>query len=573
MVATVGSIAIELSTNTHQFTDGFKKAATTVERQSARMSKAMVGIGNAMRGFAGGIVAGIGVGALTNTIKQIATAMGELEDIGNRAKASGLGTEFFQAIAFGAAEADVETETLNTSLAIFAKNMGLAQQGAGALYAGLSKLNPELLRAVLTAQDQEERLKLVADAMSRMTDATEKAALATTVFGRGGADMVRVLDGGRESLDKMVATARRLGIVISESAIKKAGELDDELTRQTQIINTQWNTALVNMGPILLRTATGVAHLTGQVAEASNKITAFANNPSWKTLLNLFPELTEEERKLKDTIAKAAGATEVAARSFADIQTDLLAAYGKLNELFALAEEGVEVNFDIGAALDNIGVLEAELVQFYRVTSSAAKAVRADLAQAFRASEIASMEAAGLTPRTLPTVTRYGEEDEIVDAIDEETGATRDVYHRIDRLDSNTAGYFDRLGGTVSYNFQNLQQAVDTLGAGVVALASSFRFQGFSQDSWEGRRLTFRNMSPPEMLPGMSMANLLPGNLATAATDQPIAPSAGEAGTVNVSVVVKPVLEGTRLSAQSAAEIKQAASAGANAALRSFYGR
>jgi hypothetical protein len=50
------------------------------------------------------------------------------------------------------------------------------------------------------------------------------------------------------------------------------------------------------------------------------------------------------------------------------------------------------------------------------------------------------------------------------------------------------------------------------------------------------------------------------------------ATSAGDAN-INVSVMVKPQIIGGRLSPQSEAEIKQAAAAGANAALRSFYGR
>ncbi|TKB22977.1 MAG: hypothetical protein E5V67_34640, partial [Mesorhizobium sp.] len=77
----------------------------------------------------------------------------------------------------------------NSALTIFAKNAGLAEKGTGALYAGLQKLNPQLLQNIINAKDQEERLKLVSDAMAQMTDATQKAALASVVFGKGGVEM------------------------------------------------------------------------------------------------------------------------------------------------------------------------------------------------------------------------------------------------------------------------------------------------------------------------------------------------------------------------------------------------
>jgi hypothetical protein len=65
MVATVGSIAIDLSTNVAKFASGFKSAATTVDRESNRMAKSIATVdraskaaGGVLSGFVGGIVAG-----------------------------------------------------------------------------------------------------------------------------------------------------------------------------------------------------------------------------------------------------------------------------------------------------------------------------------------------------------------------------------------------------------------------------------------------------------------------------------------------------------------------------------
>ena len=72
MVATVGSIAIDLSTNVAKFASGFKSAATTVDRESGRMAKSIARVdragkaaGSVLSGFVGGIAAG---GALAEAV-------------------------------------------------------------------------------------------------------------------------------------------------------------------------------------------------------------------------------------------------------------------------------------------------------------------------------------------------------------------------------------------------------------------------------------------------------------------------------------------------------------------------
>ncbi|RUX05473.1 hypothetical protein EOA30_12180 [Mesorhizobium sp. M8A.F.Ca.ET.059.01.1.1] len=71
MVATIGSIAIDLSTNASKFADGFKSSATTVEQQTARMAKSVAavekgvtGIGVTLKNFGAGLAAGVGLAAL-----------------------------------------------------------------------------------------------------------------------------------------------------------------------------------------------------------------------------------------------------------------------------------------------------------------------------------------------------------------------------------------------------------------------------------------------------------------------------------------------------------------------------
>jgi hypothetical protein len=223
------------------------------------------------------------------------------------------------------------------------------------------------------------------------------------------------------------------------------------------------------------------------------------------------------------------------------------------------------------------------------------------MAQQFRASENASMEALSRMPARnaggLPTV-HHGVEtvnakldpevmDDVEDAIRDETEATNrvaaratDVYRGIGTLDSHTAGYFDRLGSSISsavasaYN-RPLSYSSPP-GYQSEAEANSFKYSGsYSSDSnrWAGRGMTFAGPSEADIAYYNSVFGGRKYRVGGAEDASSITSGGTTSGAVNVNVVVKPVMEGSRLSGQSAAEIKQAASAGANAALRAYYGR
>jgi hypothetical protein len=619
MVATVGSISIDLSTNTAKFTQGFKASATTVEQQSKRMSNAVNGFSKASKaasgivsGFIGGIAAGgalAALGSLSAALGKARQSLSDFEEIGNRAKATGLGTETFQAISHGAALADVEQESLNKSLEIFAKNAGLAEQGTGAMYAGLKKLNPELLRSVLHATDQEQRLKLVADAMAGMTDATEKAALATAVFGRGGAEMVRVLDKGSQSIEQMKRQAQELGIIIPEDLIARAGELDDKLTTLSKVVDVNLSQALVKAAPLLVGAAQATATFATELNEVTTAINAFVDNPSMaefgKLMSSQFFSLTVGGKDVVDIVKDIAAASD---DTFASVTADIKEVSAELDYLIKQGEAGFEVRVDVDKAVAHLDVLQAKL-------TSLQNQARATLAEAYRASENASMaalDAASSGGSTQTTVTRYGGDTGDIDAdlkrerddaarwgvhrslLEGQKSATTDVGDDVDEAADTISGTFDSTGHYITGRYEEatrtqtstLVSALNSLsrgggsgggsggsGRGGSSVASDFSYSGNTlgtggSTSWAGRRFTYSVGGDSS---GSSSAYSVDSGSSTDASSI-TSGSSGDA-TINVSIVVKPVLEGQRLSAQSTAEIKQAAAAGANAALRAYNGR
>ncbi|PAP97815.1 hypothetical protein LRP31_23675 [Mesorhizobium mediterraneum] len=477
----------------------FEKAGV---KMASGFSRSVAKTSATLSSFATGIVAGGAFAAITSLTGALAKArqsLSDFEGIANAARTTGLRTDFFQAISFGALQADVSQEKLNAGLEIFAKNAGLAQQGTGALYSGLKNLNPELLKALLSTHDQNERLRLVADAMKQTTDATKQAALATTVFGKGGIELVRVLDGGAAALDKFKRRAAGLGLIIPDDLLQRAGELDDKLEILSKVIDVNLSQALVHLAPLLVSASEGAARFAQEFNALTNLVNNFTTNPTLDNFLKVINGGAPGGGLIDRAIEGAKNLASEFARSTADIEADIAKVKAILEDLKVQAEAGFEVGLETDRALDNLKGLQEELARTSAAGVSAANAIRAAFAQAFRASENASMAALGAMTGTeggLPTVTRYGGTSEVAPSggfttqqdvnssgvnvikpvLDQTAGYTKDTADNVSELDRNTESYIRNLSSVTSSGFQT----INTSFANYTDVVKSLLAQGYS---------------------------------------------------------------------------------------------
>ncbi len=228
----------------------FKK----IEDRGKKMERTLAGLGAAgFKGLASGALGALApILSVAAAIQGTKTALAEFGDIADNAKASGLDAEFFQGLAYQAQLGGVAIDQLSGSLAAFAKNSGLAVAGKGRMVTALKALNPELLENLRAATSQEQRIKLVADALAAEADASKKAAIATAAFGDAGAKLADIFSGGAAQIDAMQKKAQDLGLVVANDLIARADELGDEFDTTTKIVDLQLKQALVNLGPILV---------------------------------------------------------------------------------------------------------------------------------------------------------------------------------------------------------------------------------------------------------------------------------------------------------------------------------
>lgn len=263
--AVIGSLRVDLGLDSANFSAGLKKAQTSLSGLERAMASVSTSLKSSFGGFVAGAASAVTLGAAINGAKDALDAFGNIAD---KAAQAGLGTDLFQGVATFASQSGVAIDEVSSALNTFAKNSGLAAVGKGKLVSTLQKLNPELLRNLQLTSDQEERMRLAADAIAAAGSASERAALSTALFGDAGAKMAVVFQGGAAALDDWMNKARDMGLIVDRDIIAKADAMGDSFDIAAQVLDTQLKQAFVNLAPIMI----DAARFAGDVANAINRV-------------------------------------------------------------------------------------------------------------------------------------------------------------------------------------------------------------------------------------------------------------------------------------------------------------
>lgn len=239
-----------------------EKRAITMQ---ARLDKAFGAIGAPLK--ANVLAVGASFLSFAAIIDKTKAALEEFGNIADKSAQSGLDAEFFQSLTYQASLAGVGMDELSGALNTFNKNSGLAVVNKGKMVGALRALNPQLLENIRNAASQEERVKLVADAIDREADASRKAAIASAAFGDVGAKLVNVFDGGAAAIDRTFESARKMGLIVDRELIAKADDLGDRFDTATKIIDLQFKQAVVNLAPELVATAGLIADVAKAISD------------------------------------------------------------------------------------------------------------------------------------------------------------------------------------------------------------------------------------------------------------------------------------------------------------------
>ena len=225
------------------------KALGNTEKQAKETGGALgriKGAAGGLSGALGGLVPAAGLAGLAALGKRSIDAADNLNDLSQR---TGVGVESLSR--FGRA-----AEDSGTSLDSVAKSMGKLAKG---IVDPASQTSEALKSIGINSTDASGKIRSmdavmldIADRFQKLPDGAEKTALAMQLFGKSGAELIPMLNGGREALSQYSAT-------IDTEMAQAADKFNDAINAIGASVAGPFNQAITALLPFITQMAEGIA--------------------------------------------------------------------------------------------------------------------------------------------------------------------------------------------------------------------------------------------------------------------------------------------------------------------------
>jgi len=240
----------------------------------AGVRKKMQAFGKSMERFGLKLIAmGTAITApLALAVKQFA-ALGD--EAAKGAIRAGLTAAAYSEFAHVAALAGTSGARFERAMQGMARGLFDAKRGAGEMLFVMKELG--ITWRDLETLKTEEKFLLLAERISRIPDPSIRAAIAMKAFGRAGAELLPMFEGGAEAIRHYMAEARRLGVSITPEMAKNAQLLTDMFWRFQQSIRGVVLAIGNKLAPIFIKSFTIMTNLVVNIRrfiEANRELVA-----------------------------------------------------------------------------------------------------------------------------------------------------------------------------------------------------------------------------------------------------------------------------------------------------------
>lgn len=155
------------------------------------------------------------------------------------------------------------------------------------------------------SMNQEELFERTVKGLADMEQGTERAALASQLLGRSGADMGALLNGGSKAIDEQLKMAQDYGMVMSDEAVKASAAFEDSVTTMQMTATGLKNRLMGELLPAATKVTDGLALIfKGDVTEGANKVAEGVQGIANKIVAAL-PKLFEVGGKIASGLGDA----------------------------------------------------------------------------------------------------------------------------------------------------------------------------------------------------------------------------------------------------------------------------
>lgn len=273
------------------------KGADKMAARADKAAKTMKAFGQGAAKV-GKFVGGVALGAAAAGAAVFKLAEGSAraaDDILNTANALGLSTKALQEYRYVGIQAGLTTEEMDSALTKLTKNLG---NGSGEVENALYQIGVSAEQ--LKAAGPDKSLELIAEGFRNVKDPQTKAAVAMTLFGKASVRMVNALDKGAAGIAGFRAEAEEVGYVMDDTALEKAGALDDALDKLGATATGAGNRFAAKLIPGVMKLTQGLQkglQPGGALSKIIDKLASFGGSiggglgPAFDKVLEFVPKL------------------------------------------------------------------------------------------------------------------------------------------------------------------------------------------------------------------------------------------------------------------------------------------
>ena len=178
---------------------------------------------------AGGAVAGVGAAILAPIIGAVTNFAAVGDTLDKMSQRTGIAGSALAELGFAAEQSGGSLADVEQNIKVMQRTLDDANDGMATATLTLDKLGVSL--DDLRGKSPDQQFETIADGLARINDPGQRAAAAMEIFGRSGAKLLPLLNGGAEGIRKLREEARDLGLAPSEEDIANAAKLTDAMNR------------------------------------------------------------------------------------------------------------------------------------------------------------------------------------------------------------------------------------------------------------------------------------------------------------------------------------------------------
>ena len=251
-----GAAYVELFLHDNRFTRGLNLAQKKLKAFGTRLSS----LGKRMMLLGTGIVA-----PLVAAAKSYARMGDELDKLSARVGAS---VEFLSALGHAAQIGGTDISAMEVGIRRLQRTAYDATRGLSTAKDAFDALGISVVDAQGNLKATEGLFMESVAALSKLENNTQKAALATMIFGRAGTSLLPMLRDGAGGLVDVMEEAERLGIVMSTEDAAAAATFTDQMTRLSSVLKRVVFNIGAALGGIL-------GDVTEKLTEAAQRVARF----------------------------------------------------------------------------------------------------------------------------------------------------------------------------------------------------------------------------------------------------------------------------------------------------------